>query len=127
MMKAIGWMRMLSGVAVVSSIVFGAVPAKAEVQEQTKQVGRTTVHYKVVLPNGYDATKTYPAIIVFGGGPQGMNSVNGTLSRNFQAEAEKRGYIVVGVAAPNGDLFFEGGERIFPEFLKMILADYKIQ
>ena len=30
-------------------------------------------------------------------------------------------------AAPDGELFFEGGARIFPEFLKMILADYKIQ
>ena len=30
-------------------------------------------------------------------------------------------------AAPDGELFFEDGARIFPEFLKMILADYKIQ
>ena len=48
-------------------------------------------------------------------------------ARRFRAEAEKRGYIVVGVAAPDGDLFFEEGARIFPDFLKMILADYKIQ
>ena len=125
-MKAIGFVRMLSGLAVVS-MMFGGVPAKASVLEQTKKVGRTTVNYKVVLPNGYDASKAYPGIIVFGGGPQTMNSVNGTLTRNFQAEAEKRGYIVVGVAAPDGDLFFEDGARIFPDFLKMILADYKIQ
>jgi len=127
MMKAIGFMRMLSGVAVVSAIVFGGVPATASVQELTKKVAGVTVHYKVVLPDGYDATKTYPAIIALGGGPQTMNSVDGTLNRNFRAEAEKRGYIVVGVAAPDGELFFEGGERIFPEFLKMILSDYKIQ
>jgi len=125
-MKAINFMLMLSRLAVVS-LMLGGVPAKASVLEQTKKVGRVTVNYKVVLPNGYDATKTYPAIIVFGGGPQTMNSVNGTLTRNFQAEAEKRGYIVVGVAAPDGDLFFEDGARIFPEFLKMILSDYKIQ
>src|SRR6185503_2735348 len=30
-------------------------------------------------------------------------------------------------AAPGDQLFFENGARIFPEFLKMILADYKIQ
>jgi len=126
-MKTIGFMRMLSGVAVVSAIVFGGVPAKASVLEQTKKVAGVTVNYKVVLPDGYDATKTYPAIIALGGGPQTMNTVDGVLNRNLRAEAEKRGYIVVGVAAPDGDLFFEGGERIFPEFLKMILADYKIQ
>ena len=127
MTKAIGLLRMLSGVAVVSSIVFGGAPASASVLDQTKKVGSLTVHYKVVLPDGYDASKTYPAIIAFGGGPQSMNTVDGILARNFRAEAEKRGYIVVAPAAPDGELFFEDGARIFPEFLKMILADYKIQ
>jgi len=126
-MKAIGFTRMLSGVAVVSSIVFGGVPARAAVLEQTKQVAGATVHYKVVLPDGYDASKTYPGILAFGGGPQTMNTVDGILTRNFRAEAEKRGYIVVAPAAPNGQLFFEESGRIFPEFLKMVLADYKIR
>ena len=80
MMKAIGFMRMLSGVAVVSAIVFGGVPARADVLEQTKKVAGVTVHYKVVLPDGYDATKTYPAIIALGGGPQTMNTVDGILT-----------------------------------------------
>ena len=56
-----------------------------------------------------------------------MNTVDGLLNRNLRAEAEKRGYIVIAPAAPNGELFFESGARIFPEFLKLILADYKIR
>jgi predicted esterase len=56
-----------------------------------------------------------------------MNTVDGILARNFRAEAEKRGYIVVAPAAPDGELFFQEGDHIFPEFLKMILADYKIK
>ena len=56
-----------------------------------------------------------------------MNTVDATLGRNFRAEAEKRGYIVIAPAAPDGQLFFEGGARIFPEFLKAMLADYRIQ
>ena len=102
-------------------------PLRAEVIEKTKNVDDTTVHYKVVLPDGYDAAKAYPAILAFGGGPQTMNTVDAVLNRNLRAEAEKRGYIVVAPAAPDGDLFFEDGDRIFPDFLKMILADYKIQ
>jgi len=125
--NAIGCIRMMSGMALAYSMVCGGVQARAAVLEQTKKVAGTTVHYKVVLPDGYDATRAYPAIIAFGGGPQAMNTVDGILSRNFRAEAEKRGYIVVAPAAPDGDLFFEEGARIFPEFLKMILADYKIQ
>jgi poly(3-hydroxybutyrate) depolymerase len=102
-------------------------PVYAELLEKTKNVNGTTVHYKVVLPTGYDAGKAYPAILAFGGGPQTMNTVDSVLSRNLRAEAEKRGYIVIAPAAPNDELFFEDGARIFPEFLKMIQADYKIQ
>lgn len=108
-------------------LVAAAAPARGEVLEKTRQVAGVSVTYKVVLPPGYDAAKTYPAIVALGGGPQTMNTVDGVLNRNLRAEAEKRGYIVIAPAAPDGELFFERGARIFPEFLKAILADYKIQ
>jgi poly(3-hydroxybutyrate) depolymerase len=127
MMNAISLMRVLSVVALVLSIVFAGVPVKASVLEQTKEVAGVEVSYKVVLPDGYDATKAYPTIIAFGGGPQTMNTVDRILTRNFRADAEKRGYIVVALAAPDGQLYFEDGARIFPEFLEIILADYKIE
>ena len=107
-------------------VMLAAQRLHAEELEKTTTVSKTTVHYKVVLPDKYDPNKGYPAILAFGGGPQTMNTVDGVLSRNFRAEAERRGYIVIAPAAPDGDLFFEGGERIFPEFLKKMLADYKI-
>ena len=113
--------------ALTSYLVFASLPLHAEVLDKTKKVGGTTVHYKVVLPNGYDSAKSYPAILAFGGGPQTMNTVDSILMRNFRAEAEKRGYIVIAPAAPGGELFFEDGARIFPDFLKAILADYKIE
>jgi Dipeptidyl aminopeptidases/acylaminoacyl-peptidases len=108
-------------------VVATALPLRAEVIDKTKKVAGRTVQYKVVLPNGYDASKAYPAILAFGGGPQTMNTVDGILTRNFRAEAEKRGYIVIAPAAPNSELFFEEGARIFPDFLKAILAEYKIE
>jgi predicted esterase len=107
--------------------MFAVRSVQAELTEKTKKVGGTTVHYKVVLPNGYDPAKAYPAILAFGGGPQTMNTVDGVIDRNLRAEAEKRGYIVIAPAAPDDQLFFEDGARIFPDFLKAILADYKIQ
>jgi poly(3-hydroxybutyrate) depolymerase len=111
----------------VTVAMFAAQTVQAELLEKTKKVGATTVRYKVVLPNGYDAANTYPAILALGGGAQTMDTVDRILERNFRAEAEKRGYIVIAPAAPDDELFFEGGARIFPEFLKMILADYRIQ
>jgi len=113
--------------SVIVGLLAIALPLQAEVVEKTRDVNGTTVHYKVVLPNGYDKSKAYPAILAFGGGPQTMNTVDSLLTRNLRAEAEQRGYIVVAPAAPNGDLFFEDGARIFPEFFKQILSDYKIQ
>jgi predicted esterase len=126
MLNASTCARILPAV-VISLLALGATAAQDEVLEKSKQVGRVTVQYKVVLPAGYNAAKAYPGIIALGGGPQTMNTVDGVLNRNLRAEAEKRGYIVVAPAAPNGQLFFEEGAQIFPEFLKLILADYKIQ
>lgn len=120
-------LRVAPAVIALIAIASASRPAQADVMEKSKKVGGVTVHYKVVLPTGYDAAKTYPAILAFGGGPQTMNTVDSVLDRNLRAQAEKRGYIVVAPAAPDGDLFFEGGERIFPEFLKAILTDYKIE
>jgi poly(3-hydroxybutyrate) depolymerase len=119
--------RSIAFTCAAAAAILSTLPASAEVLDKTRRIGSTTVHYKVVLPNHYDAAKAYPGVLGFGGGPQTMNVVEGVIARNFRDEAEKRGYIVVVPAAPNDQLFFEGGERIFPEFLKQILADYKIQ
>ena len=119
------WTKLFS--AAVAVVVCASHPLQAELSEKTKKVGKTTVHYQVVLPAEYNPAKAYPAILAFGGGPQTMSTVDSVLSRNLRAEAEKRGYIVIAPAAPDDQVFFEGGARIFPAFLKLILADYKIQ
>jgi len=56
-----------------------------------------------------------------------MTTVDSVLNRNFRAEAEKTRIHCNRPAAPEDQLFFEDGARIFPEFLRQILADYKIQ
>jgi predicted peptidase len=119
--------RTLLIAAIAAAVMVTVRPLAAEVIEKASTVADTTVHYKVVLPNGYDPAKAYPAILAFGGGPQTMNTVDNILNRNFRPEAERRGYIVIGAAAPDGDLFFEDGDRVFPEFLDLLLKDYKIQ
>src|SRR3954470_23663895 len=93
-------------VAVATAAVLAMLDASASVVEKSMRAGGFDVQYKVILPNGYDAAKDYTAVLVMGGGPPTMNTVDGTLERNFRAEAEARGYIVVAPAAPNGELFF---------------------
>jgi S-formylglutathione hydrolase FrmB len=109
-----------------AAVALATLDASASVEQKSIRLGAVTVDYKVVLPNGYDAAKSYPAVLVMGGGPQTMDTVDRTIERNFRAEAESRGYIVVAPAAPNGQLFFERGAGIYPAFLKAMLEQYHV-
>jgi poly(3-hydroxybutyrate) depolymerase len=113
------WLSVLMWLAPVSS-------AAADVLVKTASINGLTLQYKVVLPKSFDPAKSYPAVLAFPPGGQDMDMVDATLSQNFRAQAEQRGYIVIEPAAPNGTLFFEGGERVFPAFLTKLTADYKI-
>ena len=103
-----------------------ARPASAELLEKTGTFAGLKVTYKVVLPDGYDPAKTYPLVLVFTGGPQTLQIATSTVEADWRKEAERRGYIVVAPASPNGELFFEGADRIFPSFLDQMLKDYKV-
>jgi poly(3-hydroxybutyrate) depolymerase len=126
-LKELMGMSMRVAAALAWSLLAFAAPAKAEIVAKTGTFSGMSVSYKVVLPNGYDPAKTYPAILAFAGGSQEMRIVDGVLENHFRKEAERRGYIVVIPAAPNGQLFFQGGARIFPAFLDQLLRDHRIE
>jgi poly(3-hydroxybutyrate) depolymerase len=106
-------------------LALAAGPASAELLEKTGSFAGLKVTYKVVLPDGYDPAKTYPLVLVFTGGPQTLQIATSTVEADWRKEAERRGYVVVAPASPNGDLFFEGADRIFPSFLDQMIRDYK--
>ena len=112
--------------AAVAVLCFAA-DLHAKAFDKSIDIAGVTLHYKVVLPKEYDAAKTYPAVLAFPPGGQGADMVMTTLVRNWQPEGERRGYIVLIPAAPNGRLFFEEGVRVFPEFLDKMLVEYKIR
>ncbi len=103
-----------------------ASAAHGEILERSATFAGTTVQYEVLLPPGFDAAKAHPLVLVFTGGAQSLAAARNTLEVDWQAEAEKRGYVVVSPAAPEGDLYFEGGDRVFPAFLDMLRKDYRI-
>ena len=109
------------------TLLLGSPYASATVLDRTVTVAGMPVHYKVVLPNGFESAKTYPAVLAFPPGNQDMNMVLTTLVQNWSLEAQKRGYIVVIPAAPNGRSFRGDGAKVFPEFLDKLLGDYKIR
>ena len=59
-------------VSVAIAATVAPTAAQAELREMTKKVSGTTMQYKVVLPNGYDPAKAYPAILAIGGRRCGM-------------------------------------------------------
>lgn len=99
----------------------------AKVVDESATVAGMPLHYKVVLPKDYDAGKAYPAVLAFPPGDQSMEMVQFTLLQNWAGEAQRRGYIVVIPAAPEGRTFPQEGARVFPEFLEKLLRDYKIK
>jgi pimeloyl-ACP methyl ester carboxylesterase len=111
--------------AAILSLLVGS-PASADVLDRTATFNGLTVHYKVIRPRNFDPAKAYPAILAFPPGSQDMDMVQIGIDYNYRAEAERRGYLVFEPAAPNGLLFFEGGDRIFPAFVTKLLGDYRI-
>ena len=111
-------------------IVFGclfAATANAEVLDKSTVIAGMKVQYRVVLPQSYDPAHAYPGVLAFVGGGQTFEMVKNEVDRTWKPEAERRGYIVILPAAPDGQLFFERGDRIFPQFIEQLLKDYKIE
>lgn len=117
----------LMGVVVAVVLLAGAHVASADLIEKTGTFGGLHLTYKVVLPNGYDPARTYPAVLVFTGGPQLLRMAESTLNADWRQEAERRGYIVISPGTPDGNLFFESADRVFPSFLDQILKDYHVR
>ena len=72
------------------------------------QFAGLTVDFKASLPPGYSPDKAYPLVLMFTGGGQALAAAQNTLQQDWQAEADKRGYVVIIPAAPGDSLFFQG-------------------
>jgi len=115
-----------SALTVVLATLGIAHGAAGEVLTETATIAGYDVLYRVVLPDGYDRTQTYPGVLAFGGGGQTLDIVDRAIERNWQTEAERRGYIVVSPVAPAAGLYFQGGDIVFPGLLDVLLERYPI-
>lgn len=101
-------------------------PAGAGIVEKTGTFGGLKLTYDVLLPPHYDPARSYPVVLVFAGGPQLLRMAKSTIETDWRAEAEKRGYIVISPGTPDGSLFFQNADRVFPGFLDAIRKQYKV-
>jgi pimeloyl-ACP methyl ester carboxylesterase len=89
--------------------------------------GGETIEYALLLPANYNPQQDYPVLLALPPGGQNRQMVDAGLNRYWAEEAGRRGWIVVSPAAPGGQLFFQGAEKLIPEFLDDIAAQYHPQ
>jgi poly(3-hydroxybutyrate) depolymerase len=98
----------------------------AETLSESAEINGMQIAFKVVLPDSYDPTAAYRAILAFPGGGQTMRNVDRMLEQNWRDEAERLNFIVVSPAAPEAGLYFQGGAAAFPAFLDYLAGRFNI-
>jgi poly(3-hydroxybutyrate) depolymerase len=113
--------------AVLGVLLIGCAsqPAEAQLARRSGTFGGLTLNYWVSYPDGYQAGGAYPTVLVFGGGPQTFDGAARTIESDWRAEAAARGYVVVAPGTPDGRLFFQGADQVFPEFLDHLVAEFR--
>ena len=69
------------------------------------------IEYVLVLPDHFDRTAPYPVLLALPPGHQSKQLVEAGLHLYREAEAKKRGWVVISPAAPEGESFWIGLSR----------------
>jgi predicted esterase len=85
------------------------------------------LRYALALPDGFDASLTYPVLLAFPPGPQTEPMVDAGFDRYWGRQASRRGWIVVSPAAPDGQVFHRGGDTLIPTLLDTIASEFQIE
>ncbi len=103
-----------------------ASPAQEHSFQQLDLGGGAKLDYAVGLPRGYDAARTYPVLLALPSGRQDRELVDAGFARYGQA-AQRSGFVVISPVAPDGALFFEGGEAALPALFRHLRVTYRIE
>src|SRR6516164_11610929 len=66
----------------------------------------SSLEYALILPGHFDKTKPYPVLLALPPGDQSERMVEAGLNLYWQAEAKRRGWVVVSPAATEGKSFY---------------------
>lgn len=78
-------------------------PAPRQFQE-LKLAGGGVLRYALVLPEGFDRARTWPVLIALPPGGQDESAASRTLAMYWEAEARRRGWVVIAPASPGAPL-----------------------
>ena len=104
------------------ALLWGPAPGQEPpwTYRQLKLQGGGILEYAVVLPDGFDATRTYPVLLAFPPGSQDRTMVAAGLGRYWGSQARSRGWVVVSPVANKDGLFFRGGAKHVPALLRSL-------
>ena len=100
-----------------------ALPTTAGRHKLNITVNATRVLTTIVVPKGFKSGQRSPVLLAFPPGGQDDSLVEVGLDK-YWAEGARRGWIVISVAAPNGELFFQGSELLIPSLLDQLASTY---
>jgi poly(3-hydroxybutyrate) depolymerase len=89
----------LSSTAVTQTTVFHRLSHHGRVLE-----------YALILPDRFDKTTCYPVLLALPPGDQSKQLVMAGLHLYWEAQAKRRGWVVISPAAPEGTNFYSGAE-----------------
>ena len=94
------------------------IPGERSFGEVT--IDGTVVEYISLVPAGFSKGDTAPVVLALPPGAQDTAMATAIVRDYLQTEALARGWVVVSPAAPDGELFYLGSERVIPGFLDFI-------
>jgi poly(3-hydroxybutyrate) depolymerase len=85
------------------------------------------LEYALILPEHFDKTAAYPVLLALPPGDQSKQMVEAGLHLYWEAEAKKRGWVVISPAAPAGTNFYSGEENELSNLLDEVFKSVKFE
>lgn len=86
-----------------------------------------TIDYALVLPDHFDKSKAYPVLLALPPGDQSRQMVEAGLNFYWEAEAKRRGWVVISPIAPSGENFYSGLERELPPLVDEVARSVRVE
>jgi poly(3-hydroxybutyrate) depolymerase len=107
--------RLMLAVALLGPLLFADRARGADFHEFVHN--GHTIDYALVLPDRFDKTKPYSVLLALPPGDQSRQLVEAGLNLYWEAEAKRRGWVVISPAAPEGESFYTGLDKELPSLL----------
>jgi poly(3-hydroxybutyrate) depolymerase len=117
--------RLLLGLALLGSQIFAAAAHAADYRQFIDN--GHTIECALVLPDHFDKGKAYPVLLALPPGDQSRQMVEAGLNFYWEAEAKRRGWVVISPAAPSGENFYSGLEQELPHLLDEVAQSVRVE